>query len=154
MLSGDDASVVSEISKKLKIDESFGNLLPEDKVKILEEYKKNNNVAFVGDGINDVPVIRFADVGIAMGGLGSDATIEASDIVLMEDNLECISKALKISKITRKTVITITFAISFKVIMLILAIFGITPIWLAVFADVGVTLLSILNSLRIFLYKI
>ena len=155
MLSGDDASVVSEISKKLKIDESFGNLLPEDKVKILEEYKKNNNVAFVGDGINDVPVIRLADVGIAMGGLGSDATIEASDIVLMEDNLECISKALKISKITRKTVITnITFAISFKVIMLILAIFGITPIWLAVFADVGVTLLSILNSLRIFLYKI
>ena len=90
-----------------------------------------------------------------MGGLGSDATIEASDIVLMEDNLECISKALKISKITRKTVITnITFAIFFKVIMLILAIFGITPIWLAVFADVGVTLLSILNSLRIFLYKI
>ena len=155
MLSGDDASVVSEISKKLKIDESFGNLLPEDKVKILEEYKKNNNVIFVGDGINDVPVIRLADVGIAMGGLGSDATIEASDIVLMEDNLECISKALKISKITRKTVITnITFAISFKVIMLILAIFGITPIWLAVFADVGVTLLSILNSLRIFLYKI
>ena len=129
--------------------------LPEDKVKILEEYKKNNNVAFVGDGINDVPVIRLADVGIAMGGLGSDATIEASDIVLMEDNLECISKALKISKITRKTVIAnITFAISFKVIMLILAIFGITPIWLAVFADVGVTLLSILNSLRIFLYKI
>lgn len=155
MLSGDDASVVSEISKKLKIDKSFGNLLPEDKVKILEEYKQNNNVAFVGDGINDVPVIRLADVGIAMGGLGSDATIEASDIVLMEDNLECISKALKISKITRKTVITnITFAIFFKVIMLILAIFGITPIWLAVFADVGVTLLSILNSLRIFLYKI
>ena len=155
MLSGDDASVVSEISKKLKIDESFGSLLPEDKVKILEEYKKNNNVAVVGDGINDVPVIRLADVSIAMGGLGSDATIEASDIVLMEDNLECISKALKISKITRKTVITnITFAISFKVIMLILAIFGITPIWLAVFADVGVTLLSILNSLRLFLYKI
>ena len=155
MLSGDDANIVSEISKKLKIDESFGNLLPEDKVKILEEYKKNNNVAFVGDGINDVPVIRLANVGIAMGGLGSDATIEASDIVLMEDNLECISKALKISKLTRKTVITnITFAISFKVIMLILAIFGITPIWLAVFADVGVTLLSILNSLRIFLYKI
>lgn len=77
MLSGDDESVVSEISKKLKIDKSFGNLLPEDKVKILEEYKKNNNVAFVGDGINDVPVIRLADVGIAMGGLGSDATIEA-----------------------------------------------------------------------------
>lgn len=155
MLSGDAEEVVNIISKKLNLDKAYGNLLPQDKVNILEEYKMKNKTAFVGDGINDAPVIKCADVGIAMGGIGSDATIEASDIVLMEDNLECISKALKISKITRKTVITnITFAIFFKVIMLILAIFGITPIWLAVFADVGVTLLSILNSLRIFLYKI
>ena len=155
MLSGDDDVIVKNIANNLKLDKSFGNLLPQDKVDILNSYKKNTKVAFVGDGINDAPVIKLADVGIAMGGIGSDATIEASDIVLMQDKLEKLVDVIKISKITKKIVLTnIIFAISFKVIMLILAIFGITPIWLAIFADVGVTLLSVLNSLRIFKTKI
>ena len=155
MLSGDDEEVVKVISKKLNLDKAYGNLLPQDKVNILEEYKKYNKTAFVGDGINDAPVIKLADVGIAMGGIGSDATIEASDIVLMKDDLSRLADAIKISKITKKIVMSnIIFAIMFKVIMLILAILGITPIWLAVFADVGVTIISVLNSLRIFIKKL
>lgn len=155
MLSGDDDVIVKNIANNLKLDKSFGNLLPQDKVDILNSYKKNTKVAFVGDGINDAPVIKLADVGIAMGGIGSDATIEASDIVLMQDKLEKLVDVIKISKTTKKIVLTnIIFAICFKVIMLILSIFGITPIWLAIFADVGVTLLSVLNSLRIFKTKI
>ena len=155
MLSGDDEEVVNVISKKLNLDKAYGNLLPQDKVSILEEYKKYNKTAFVGDGINDAPVIKLADVGIAMGGIGSDATIEASDIVLMKDDLSRLADAIKISKITKKIVMSnIIFAIMFKVIMLILAILGITPIWLAVFADVGVTIISVLTSLRIFIKKL
>lgn len=155
MLSGDAEEVVNIISKKLNLDKAYGNLLPQDKVNILEEYKMKNKTAFVGDGINDAPVIKCADVGIAMGGIGSDATIEASDIVLMKDDLSRLADAIKISKITKKIVMSnIIFAIMFKVIMLILAILGITPIWLAVFADVGVTIISVLNSLRIFIKKL
>ncbi len=155
MLSGDDEEVVKVISRKLNLDKSFGNLLPQDKVSILEEYKMKNKTAFVGDGINDAPVIKLADIGIAMGGIGSDATIEASDIVLMKDDLSRLADAIKISKITKKIVMSnIIFSIMFKIIMLILAILGITPIWLAVFADVGVTIISVLNSLRIFIKKI
>lgn len=155
MLSGDAEEVVNIISKKLNLDKAYGNLLPQDKVKILEEYKMKNKTAFVGDGINDAPVIKCADVGIAMGGIGSDATIEASDIVLMKDDLSNLADAIKISKITKKIVLSnIIFAIMFKVIMLILAILGITPIWLAVFADVGVTIISVFNSLRIFIKRI
>ena len=155
MLSGDDEEVVKVISRKLNLDKSFGNLLPQDKVSILEEYKNCNKTAFVGDGINDAPVIKIADIGIAMGGIGSDATIEASDIVLMKDDLSRLADAIKISKITKKIVVSnIIFSIMFKIIMLILAILGITPIWLAVFADVGVTIISVLNSLRIFIKKI
>lgn len=155
MLSGDAEEVVNIISKKLNLDKAYGNLLPQDKVNILEEYKMKNKTAFVNDGINDAPVIKCADVGIAMGGIGSDATIEASDIVLMKDDLSRLADAIKISKITKKIVMSnIIFAIMFKVIMLILAILGITPIWLAVFADVGVTIISVLNSLRIFIKKL
>ena len=155
MLSGDAEEVVNIISKKLNLDKAYGNLLPQDKVNILEEYKIKNKTAFVGDGINDTPVIKCADVGIAMGGIGSDATIEASDIVLMKDDLSNLADAIKISKITKKIVLSnIIFAIIFKIIMLILAIFGITPIWLAVFADVGVTIISVFNSLRIFIKKL
>ena len=155
MLSGDAEDVVNIISKKLNLDKAYGNLLPQDKVNILEEYKMINKTAFVGDGINDAPVIKCADVGIAMGGIGSDATIEASDIVLMKDDLSNLADAIKISKITKKIVMSnIIFAIMFKIIMLILAILGITPIWLAVFADVGVTIISVLNSLRIFIKKL
>lgn len=155
MLSGDAEEVVNIISKKLNLDKAYGNLLPQDKVNILEEYKMKNKTAFVGDGINDAPVIKCADVGIAMGGIGSDATIEASDIVLMKDDLSNLADAIKISKITKKIVLSnIIFAILFKIIMLILAILGITPIWLAVFADVGVTIISVFNSLRIFIKRI
>lgn len=155
MLSGDAEEVVNIISKKLNLDKAYGNLLPQDKVNILEEYKMINKTAFVGDGINDAPVIKCADVGIAMGGIGSDATIEASDIVLMKDDLSNLADAIKISKITKKIVLSnIIFAIMFKIIMLVLAILGITPIWLAVFADVGVTIISVFNSLRIFIKRI
>ena len=155
MLSGDDEEVVKAISRKLNLDKAFGNLLPQDKVRILEEYKNCDKTAFVGDGINDAPVIKLADIGIAMGGIGSDATIEASDIVLMKDDLSHLADAIKISKITKEIVMSnIIFSIMFKVIMLVLAILGITPIWLAVFADVGVTIISVLNSLRIFIKKI
>mgnify|MGYP002538369547 FL=1 len=155
MLSGDAEEVVKVISKKLNLDKAYGNLLPQDKVNILEEYKMKNKTAFVGDGINDAPVIKCADVGIAMGGIGSDATIEASDIVLMKDDLSRLADAIKISKITKKIVMfNIIFAIMFKIIMLVLAILGITPIWLAVFADVGVTIISVFNSLRIFIKRI
>ena len=155
MLSGDAEEVVNIISKKLNLDKAYGNLLPQDKVNILEEYKMKNKTAFVGDGINDAPVIKCADVGIAMGGIGSDATIEASEIVLMKDDLSNLADAIKISKITKKIVLSnIIFAITFKIIMLVLAILGITPIWLAVFADVGVTIISVFNSLRIFIKRI
>lgn len=155
MLSGDAEEVVNIISKKLNLDKAYGNLLPQDKVNILEEYKMKNKTAFVGDGINDAPVIKCADVGIAMGGIGSDATIEASDIVLMKDDLSNLADAIKISKITKKIILSnIIFAIMFKIIMLVLAILGITPIWLAVFADVGVTIISVFNSLRIFIKRI
>ena len=151
VLSGDKDEVVEDLAKNLNLDAYHAELLPEDKIKLLEEYQIFGQTAFVGDGINDAPVIKLSDIGIAMGGIGSDATIEASDIVLMNDDLSSITKAIRISKITKKIILSnIIFAISFKLLMLILAIIGITPIWLAVFADVGVTLLSVLNSLRIF----
>ncbi len=150
LLSGDNYKNVENIAKKLNFDDFYGELLPQDKVKIVKDYQKNNYVAFVGDGINDAPVIKSANVGFAMGALGSDAAIEASDIVLMDDDLNQIGEAIKISKMTKIIIMSnITFAITFKIVMLLLAIMGKTSIWLAVFADVGVTLISILNSLRI-----
>lgn len=151
VLSGDKDEVVEDLAKTLNLDAYHAELLPEDKIKLLEEYQIFGNVAFVGDGINDVPVIKLSDIGIAMGKIGSDATVDASDIVLMNDDLSSITKAIRISKLTKRVILSnIIFAISFKLLMLILAIIGITPIYLAVFADVGVTLLSVLNSLRIF----
>lgn len=151
VLSGDKEEVVEDLAKTLNLDAYHAKLLPEDKIKLLEEYQIFGNVAFVGDGINDAPVIKLSDIGIAMGKIGSDATIEASDIVLMNDDLSSITKAIRISKLTKRVILSnIIFAISFKLLMLILAIIGVTPIYLAVFADVGVTLLSVLNSLRIF----
>ena len=151
VLSGDKDEVVEDLAKTLNLDAYHAELLPEDKIKLLEEYQIFGNVAFVGDGINDAPVIKLSDIGIAMGKIGSDATIEASDIVLMNDDLSSITKAIRISKLTKRVILSnIIFAISFKLLMLILAIIGVTPIYLAVFADVGVTLLSVLNSLRIF----
>lgn len=151
VLSGDKDEVVEDLAKTLNLDAYHAELLPEDKIKLLEEYQIFGNVAFVGDGINDAPVIKLSDIGIAMGKIGSDATVDASDIVLMNDDLSSITKAIRISKLTKRVILSnIIFAISFKLLMLVLAIIGITPIYLAVFADVGVTLLSVLNGLRIF----
>ena len=153
MLSGDNIDIVSKVGKEIKIKEYYGNLLPQDKVDKINEIKKDFTTAFVGDGINDAPVIKLSDRGIAMGGIGSDATIEASDIVLLKDDLNNIPKAIKISKLTKRIIkFNIIFAITFKIFILLLAAIGYTSIWLSVLSDVGVTILSILNSLRI-LYK-
>ena len=155
MLSGDNKDIVCEVANKVNIDEYYAELLPIDKVEKLKEIKKTTFTAFVGDGINDAPVIKEADLGISMGSIGSDAAIEASDIVLMHDNLNKIPLVIKIARITQRIVkFNIVFALGFKFLMLILAIFGIASIWMAVFADVGVTLLAVLNSLRIMKKKI
>ena len=155
VLSGDNNGVVEDVCKSLKIKDYFGELLPIDKVNKVEEYKKKGSVMFVGDGINDAPVLKISDVGVAMGGIGSDAAIEASDVVLMRDNLEKIEDSIKISNITKRLIsISITFALTVKFLVLVLGVFGVSTIWMAVFADVGVTLLSVLNVLRIMWIKI
>ena len=155
MLSGDNKDIVCEVANKVNIDEYYAELLPIDKVEKLKEIKKTTFTAFVGDGINDAPVIKEADLGISMGSIGSDAAIEASDIVLMHDNLSKIPLVIKIARITQRIVkFNIVFALGFKFLMLVLATFGFASIWMAVFADVGVTLLAVLNSLRIMKKKI
>lgn len=153
MLSGDNKLVANEVGKSLGIDGVYGGLLPQDKVSILEkimnEKGKEGKVAFVGDGVNDAPVLARADVGIAMGGLGSDAAIEAADIVIMTDEPKKISTGIKISKRTKKIVTqNIIFALGVKLIVLILGAFGVATMWEAVFADVGVSIIAILNSMR------
>ncbi|MSS42223.1 cadmium-translocating P-type ATPase [Anaerosalibacter bizertensis] len=153
MLSGDNKLVANEVGKSLGIDGVYGELLPQDKVSILEkimnEKGKEGKVAFVGDGVNDAPVLARADVGIAMGGLGSDAAIEAADIVIMTDEPKKISTGIKISKRTKKIVTqNIIFALGVKLIVLILGAFGVATMWEAVFADVGVSIIAILNSMR------
>jgi len=152
MLSGDKDSLTQNISKKLGIDSAFGGLLPEGKVEKLENLKSNPKevVAFVGDGINDAPVLALSDVGMAMGGLGSDAAIETSDVVIQTDQPSKIATAIKIGKATKKIVYqNIGLAFGVKVIVLILGAGGLANMWEAVFADVGVALLAILNAVRI-----
>ncbi|MBW8521787.1 cadmium-translocating P-type ATPase [Chryseobacterium chendengshani] len=151
MLSGDKTSVVKFVADQLGIENAFGDLLPEDKVNKIKEIKsKNQTVAFVGDGVNDAPVIALSDVGIAMGGLGSDATIETADIVIQDDQPSKIPMAINIGKQTKKIVWqNITLAFMVKAIVLILGAGGIATMWEAVFADVGVALLAILNAVRI-----
>ena len=151
MLSGDKQSVVDKVAKTLGIDKAFGNLLPENKVEKVQELKnQNHKIAFVGDGINDAPVVALADAGIAMGGLGSDATIETADIVIQNDQPSKIPIAIQIGAATRKIVMqNIGLAFSVKVIVLILGAGGLATLWEAVFADVGVALLAILNAVRI-----
>ena len=149
MLSGDDESVAVNVGRELGLDEVHAELLPEDKVEKLEELRRGRILAFVGDGINDAPVLSRADVGIAMGGLGSDAAIEAADVVIMDDNLSKLSRGIRVARKTRRIVSqNIIFALGVKSLFMLLGLFGISGIWLAVFADVGVTLLAILNSLR------
>lgn len=155
ILSGDIESVVQRVAKKVGISTAYGNLLPEDKVNKVKEIKKQGKVLFVGDGVNDAPVLKMSDIGISMGQVGSDAAIEASDIVIMKDDLTKIETAINIAKLTKKKVIeTIFLALFVKIIVLILGALGISTIWTAVFADVGVTFLCILNVLTILLKKI
>ncbi|UBB89818.1 cadmium-translocating P-type ATPase [Candidatus Kaistella beijingensis] len=151
MLSGDKTAVVKEVAENLGISNYFGDLLPEDKVNKLKELKsKNESVAFIGDGVNDAPVVALSDVGIAMGGLGSDATIETADVVIQDDKPSKIPVAIKIGKETKKIVWqNIVLAFGVKAIVLILGAGGLATMWEAVFADVGVALLAILNAVRI-----
>lgn len=153
MLTGDTEESGITVAKELNIDKAYTQLLPIDKVDkiedIIEQKTKNKSVIFVGDGINDAPVLTRADVGIAMGGLGSDAAIEAADVVIMDDKPTKVATAIKIAKQTLKIVKeNIAFALGIKVLFLILGAFGFVTMWGAVFADVGVTLIAVLNSLR------
>ena len=151
MLSGDKSTVVKFVADKLGINNAFGDLLPEDKVNKVKEIKaQNETVAFVGDGVNDAPVVALSDVGIAMGGLGSDATIETADVVIQDDKPSKIPMAINIGKQTKKIVWqNITLAFVVKGIVLVLGAGGLATMWEAVFADVGVALLAILNAVRI-----
>ena len=153
MLTGDDDKTADEVSKKIGISETHAELLPQDKVEWVEKLRKENSekekLIFVGDGINDAPVIASADIGIAMGALGSDAAIEAADVVLMDDDPLKIAKAVAISRKCMRIVYeNIWFAIGVKVICLILGALGFADMWLAIFADVGVMVLAVLNALR------
>ncbi len=158
MLTGDAKSVATEVAKTLGIDETYSELLPADKVEqveqLLEKKTGKETLAFVGDGINDAPVLRRADIGIAMGAMGSDAAIEAADVVLMDDHPVKIAKAIKISrKCLRIVYENIVFAIGIKLICLALGALGIANMWLAIFADVGVMILAVLNAIRALFVK-
>ena len=153
MLTGDREKVSIQVANMLDIDKVYSELLPEDKVSKLEELlskkRKKSKIAFVGDGINDAPVLSRADIGIAMGAIGSDAAIEAADVVLMDDNPLKIAKAIRISRKCIQIVHqNIVFAIGIKVLALILVAFGIANMWIAIFADVGVMVLAVLNAIR------
>jgi Cd2+/Zn2+-exporting ATPase len=152
MLTGDREAVAAHVARQLQLDEYHAELLPADKVAYMEQLATHNSqlaTLFVGDGINDAPVLARADVGIAMGGLGSDAAIEAADVVLMDDHPSKIALAIRIARRTLSIARqNIWFAIGIKVAVLILAAFGLATMWLAVFADVGVTVLAVLNAMR------
>lgn len=158
MLTGDKKSVAENVAKQLNLTEFHSELLPADKIAKLESIMKNNKnikVSFVGDGINDAPALARADIGVAMGNIGSDVAIESADIVIINDNLESLAKSIKISKRTINIAKeNIYFSISVKIIVLLLGTIGYASIWEAVFADVGVCLIAILNSLRILMKKI
>ena len=154
MLTGDKESASKDVCDELDIDEYYSELLPQDKVEIVEKLMKeknpSNSLVFIGDGINDAPVLALCDIGISMGAIGSDAAIEASDVVIMTDEISKVSKAINISKKTMRIVReNIIFAITVKVAILILASIGVADMWAAVFADVGVSFLAILNALRL-----
>ncbi len=156
MLTGDTESVAGQVAAELGIDEVYSELLPEGKVEKVEELleRKEGKLAFVGDGINDAPVLSRADIGIAMGAMGSDAAIEAADVVLMDDDPLKIAKAVRISrKCLRIVHENIWFAIGIKAACLLLGALGIANMWLAVFADVGVMVLAVLNAVRALFVK-
>ena len=158
MLTGDLENISKDVANKLNLDEYHAELLPQDKVSSVEKFirqkSSNGKLVFIGDGINDAPVLALADIGIAMGGLGSDAAIEASDVVIMNDEVSKLASCIEISKKTMRIVKeNIIFAISVKILVLILSALGIASMWAAVFADVGVSVLAILNALRILVVK-
>ncbi len=155
MLSGDNTKSVKLISESIDMDNYFAELLPIDKVNKVKKLRKEGTTLFVGDGMNDAPVMKCADIGVSMGMVGSDAAIEYSDIVIMNDNLEKLPEMIKISRLVKQKMLTnITFALLVKFIVLLLAVLKTTSIWMAVFADVGVTMISILNSLLIMIKKV
>ena len=158
MLTGDTKAVAEQVAASLGIDTVYSELLPADKVAKVEELLKvkptKAKLAFVGDGINDAPVLSRADIGIAMGAMGSDAAIEAADIVLMDDDPMKIAKAIKISRKCLGIVHqNIGFAIAVKILSLVLVAFGLANMWLAIFADVGVMILAVLNAIRALFVK-
>ena len=151
MLSGDRNEVVQAVGNELKLDAVYGQLLPQQKVEKVEELLKTNRgrLAFVGDGINDAPVLARADIGVAMGGIGSDAAIEAADVVLMKDDPLALAEAIAVSKRTKRILRqNIIFSLAVKGAVLLLTVFGLSTMWMGVFADVGVTLLAVMNSMR------
>ena len=152
MLSGDKDSITQQIAKELNVEKAKGGLLPEDKLNEVETLKQNpeNKVAFIGDGINDAPVLATSNIGIAMGGLGSDVAIETADVIIQTDQPSKVITAIKISCSTRRIVLqNIVLAFGIKVIVLILGAGGLATMWEAVFADVGVALLAIFNAVRL-----
>lgn len=152
ILSGDKQSIVTNFAEKLGISKAYGDLLPDGKVKHLEELRKNeaNQIAFVGDGMNDAPVLALSHVGIAMGGLGSDAAIETADVVIQTDQPSKVAEAIKVGKLTRRIIWqNVSLAFGVKLLVLILGAGGLATLWEAVFADVGVALLAIMNAVRI-----
>jgi Cd2+/Zn2+-exporting ATPase len=153
MLTGDNKFAASAFAKKLGIDKYFYELLPEDKVKHIENLiaeNKGGKVAFVGDGINDAPVIARADVGMAMGALGSDAAIETADVVLMTDSPSKVALSIDVAKRTRNIVWqNIYFAMGVKLAFIVLGVFGVATMWEAVFGDMGVALIAVFNAIRI-----
>ena len=159
MLTGDNKDIAEAISKKVGIDKYYAELMPEDKVSILESFISNKTrnsgkVAFVGDGINDAPVLTRADIGISMGGLGSDAAIETADVVIMNDSLTKISEAINISKKNKIILLeNIAFALGVKGIFVVLGFLGIATMWEAVFGDMGVALIAIFNASRMLKIK-
>jgi Cd2+/Zn2+-exporting ATPase len=159
MLTGDNSQVAEAVAKELSIDQVYAELLPENKVQKIEEEMSlyngtKNRVAFVGDGINDAPVLTRSDVGIAMGAMGSDSAIEAADVVIMDDSIEKVNLAIRLSKKTMSNVWqNVFFALGVKTLIMVLCAMGIANMWLAVFGDVGVTMLAVLNSMRLLIGK-
>ena len=152
ILSGDKQSIVSIFANKLGLTRAYGDLLPEGKVEHMEKLKENkdNRIAFVGDGMNDAPVLALSDVGIAMGGLGSDAAIETADVVIQTDQPSKVATAIKVGRCTRRIIWqNVSLAFGVKLLVMVLGASGIATLWEAVFADVGVTLIAIVNAIRI-----
>jgi len=164
MLTGDDTQIAEEIANELELDEVYAGLLPHEKVEkvetlikqrghepaLLSKNRSKGKLAFVGDGINDAPVLAIADIGVAMGGLGSDAAIEAADVVIMTDEPSKLADAVRIARFTRRIVWqNIVLALGIKAVFMVLGTMGVASLWEAVFADVGVALLAIFNAMRV-----